>query len=357
VSPESPRRPQDGFYDEFKVDALLVSWLPNVRYLSGFTGSNGMVLLTPDSLTLFTDPRYAIQAAQESHGKVVVAKGPLVKTAVQAIKRKKLKRIGFEKSHLSFETWEGLKAMLPLGAGLKPVGSLIEKWRMIKTPEEIERIRRSVQTNSKAFAGALRTIKPGMAESELAAELDYQMRRGGAEKPSFDTIVASGVRTALPHAQPGWQRFREHEVVLIDMGATQNGYSSDMTRMAFLGKPDPKTRKIYEAVLEAQLAAIDAVREGTTGGRVDRAARQSLKSKGLDKQFVHSTGHGLGLEIHEPPRLGKKDKTRLEAGMVITIEPGVYIEGSGGVRIEDTVLVTKNGCEVLTPTSKELMVL
>ncbi|MGA2602319.1 MAG: M24 family metallopeptidase, partial [Bryobacteraceae bacterium] len=238
-----------------------------------------------------------------------------------------------------------------------PVGSLIEKWRMVKTPEEIERIRRSVETNSNAFTEAIKTIKPGMTEAELAAEIEYRMRRGGAEKPSFDTIVASGARTALPHAQPGPQRFREHEVVLIDMGATRNGYCSDMTRMAFLGKPDPKTRKMYEAVLEAQLAAIDAVREGTTGGKVDRAARQMLKSKGLDKQFVHSTGHGLGLEIHEPPRLGKKDKTRLEAGMVITIEPGVYIEGSGGVRIEDTVLVTKNGCEVLTPTSKELMVL
>ncbi len=353
----SPDQTQQSFYGEFKVDALLVSWLPNVRYLAGFTGSNGMVLLTPDSMTLFTDPRYAIQAAQESRGKVVVAKGPLVKTAVQAIKRKKLKRIGFEKSHLSFDTWEALKEMLQLGAGLKPVGALIEKWRMVKSPQEIGRIRHAVNTNSRAFTAAIKTVKPGMTEAELAAELEYQMRRGGAEKPSFDTIVASGARTALPHAQPGPQRFREHEVVLIDMGATRDGYASDMTRMAFLGKPDPNTRKIYEAVLEAQLAAIDAVREGTTGGKVDRAARQSLKSKGLDKQFVHSTGHGLGLEIHEPPRLGKKDKTRLEAGMVITIEPGVYIEGSGGVRIEDTVLVTKNGCEVLTPTSKELMVL
>lgn len=354
----SPRRsPREGFYDDFKIDALLVSSLPNVRYLSGFTGSNGMLLLTPDSMTLFTDPRYTIQAAQESRGKVVISKGPLVKSAVQAIKRKKLKRIGFEKSHLSFDTWQGLKEILPLAAGLKPVGPLIEKWRMIKTPEEIERIRRAVDTNSKAFAEAVKTVKPGMTESELAAELEYQMRRGGAEKPSFETIVASGARTALPHAQPGSQAFREHEVVLIDMGATQDGYASDMTRMAFLGRPDPKTRKMYEAVLEAQLAAIDAVREGTTGGKVDRAARQALKSRGLDKQFVHSTGHGLGLEIHEPPRLGKKDKTRLEAGMVVTVEPGVYIEGSGGVRIEDTVLVTKNGCEVLTPTSKELMVL
>jgi Xaa-Pro aminopeptidase len=342
---------------ELKVDALLVSWLPNVRYLSGFTGSNGIVLATPDSMTLFTDPRYTIQAQEESRVKVGIAKGPLINAAIQAIRRKRLKRIGFEKAHLSYETWQTLKEALPLGASLKPLASVVEQRRMVKSPEEIELICRAVRTNSAAFASAVRTIKPGMTESELAAELEYQMRRRGAEKPSFDTIVAAGPRTALPHAQPTSQPFRDHELLLIDMGATQDGYTSDMTRMVFLGDPDAKTRKMYSAVLEAQLSAIAAVREGVTAQQVDRAARQVLRSKGLDKQFVHSTGHGLGLEIHEAPRLGKKDKTRLAAGMVITIEPGVYVKGFGGVRIEDTVLVTKNGCEVLTPTSKELMVL
>ncbi len=228
---------------------------------------------------------------------------------------------------------------------------------MVKTTEEIKRIRRSVRTNSAAFASAVRTIKPGMTETELAAELEYQMRRRGAEKPSFDTIVAAGLRTALPHARPTGHPFGNHELVLIDMGATQDGYTSDMTRMVSLGNPDAKTRKMYDAVLEAQMSALAAVRAGVTAQRVDRAARESLRSKGLEKEFVHSTGHGLGLEIHEAPRLGKKDKTRLEEGMVITIEPGVYIKGLGGVRIEDTVLVTKTGCEVLTPTSKELMIL
>jgi Xaa-Pro aminopeptidase len=344
-------------YAELKIDALLVSWLPNVRYLSNFTGSNGMVLLTPESTTLFTDPRYTIQASEESSAKVVVAKGPLIPRAAQAIKRKRLKRIGFEKAHLSYEAWETLKEVLPLGAGLKPVGPVVEQARMVKTPAEIERIRRSVQTNSGAFASVIEKIRPGMAETELAAELEYQMRVQGAEKPSFETIVASGARTALPHAQPGAHRFRDHEVILIDMGSFQDGYASDMTRMVFLGKPDPKMRKMYEAVLKAQLAAIDAVREGVAASKVDRSARDVLKSENLEKQFVHSTGHGLGLEIHEPPRLGKKEKTRLAAGMVVTIEPGVYVKGFGGIRIEDTVLVTKNGCEVLTPTSKELKIL
>lgn len=344
-------------WDELKFDALLVSWLPNVRYATGYTGSNGLALLTPDSTTLFTDPRYAIQASQESRAKVIVAQGPLIEAAAKTIGSKRLKRIGFEKARLSYEAWQLLKELLPLGASLRPAGPLLDRRRMVKTTEEIGRIRRAVQTNSAAFEVTVAKIRPGMSESELAAELEYQMRRGGAEKPSFDTIVASGVRTALPHAQPGAERLREHELVLIDMGATQEGYASDMTRMVFLGKPAPQIRKMYEAVLEAQQAAIDAVREGTTAGKVDRAARKTLQSRGLDKAFVHSTGHGLGLEIHEPPRLGRKDKTRLEAGMVVTIEPGVYLEGVGGVRIEDTVLVTEKGCEVLTPTSKELMVL
>ena len=341
----------------WKMDALLVSSLPNVRYLSGFTGSNGLVLLTPESITLFTDPRYTIQASEESKARVIIAKGPLIHTAAQFIRRKRLKRVAFEKSHTSYETWQSLKKSLRPGATLEPAGPWIERRRMVKSASEIDKIRRAVQTNSTAFSKATKKIKPGMAESELAAELEYQMRRGGAEKPSFETIVAAGKRTALPHAQPTSERFREHELVLIDMGATQDGYASDMTRMVFLGKPDPKTRKMYEAVLEAQLASIDAVREGTTGGKVDRAARKVLESKGLGKEFVHSTGHGLGLEIHEPPRLGRKDNTPLVAGMVITIEPGAYVRGLGGVRIEDTVLVTKNGCEILTPTSKELMIL
>jgi Xaa-Pro aminopeptidase len=340
-----------------KIDALLVSHLPNVRYLTGFTGSNGVALVTGDSVTLFTDPRYTIQASEEVRCQVRIAKGPLVKDVCATIKRKRFQRIGFEKSHMTWEAWDALKNALPLGAGLKPVGRVVEQLRMLKSPEEIALIRASVNANSEAFEGAVKKIRPGLSESGLAAEIEHQMRRRGAEKPAFDTIVASGVRTALPHAQPTGQRLRENEIVLIDMGATRSGYTSDMTRMVFLGKPQPKMRLLYQAVLEAQLTAVNVVRDGVTAEHVDRAARQVLKAHGLDRAFVHSTGHGLGLEIHEAPRLGKKDKTPLQAGMVVTIEPGVYVQGTGGIRIEDTILVTDKGCEVLTPTSKELMIL
>ncbi len=358
--PAPPRLPNAEYKLEFgdlKIDALLVSGLPNVRYLTGYTGSNGMVLWTPELMTLFTDPRYTIQAGQESSCAVKIARGPLHLAVAHSIRRKRLKRIGFEKARLVYDSYRVLKEALPLGSSLKPIGPVVDQLRMIKSDREIDKIRRSVQTNSDAFERAVRQIRAGMSELELAAELDYQMRKLGAQKAAFETIVAAGVRTALPHAQPTQKRLKGDELLLIDMGACQEGYSSDMTRMLFFGKPGRKIKAMYDAVLEAQLAAIAAIRPGVSAQRVDRAARQTLKPAGLDTAFVHSTGHGLGLEIHEAPRLGKKDKTRLEVGMVITIEPGAYVEGTGGVRIEDTVLVTKNGCEVLTPTSKELRVL
>jgi Xaa-Pro aminopeptidase len=193
-----------------------------------------------------------------------------------------------------------------------------------------------------------------MMERDLAAELEYRMRRLGAEKPSFETIVAGGVRSALPHAQPTSAPLRAGDLVVVDMGAFQDGYASDMTRMLFLGRPTARVKRTYRAVLEAQLAAIDCVRAGVPVAQVDRAARRVLKGYGLDRAFVHSTGHGLGLEIHEPPRIGKRDKSVLREGMAITIEPGVYLEDFGGIRIEDTVVVTAGGCDILTPTSKEL---
>ena len=344
-------------FHELKIDALVVSALPNVRYLSGFTGSNGLMLLWPGGSTLFTDPRYAIQASQEWAGSVKIARQPLALEAARFIQRKKWKRIGFEKTGLTFEGYQTLKDELPMGSSLKPVGAAIEELRAIKSPEEIEKIRRSVVLNSQAFEATVRRIKAGDSEAEIAAELEYQMRRRGAQHAAFETIVAAGERTALPHAQPTGRRLANNELLLIDMGASLDGYASDMTRMLFLGRPGTAVRSMYRAVLEAQLEATASVREGVTAQHVDRAARRVLKEHGLEKAFVHSTGHGLGLEIHEPPRIGKKDRTPLKAGMAITIEPGAYLQGIGGIRIEDTVVVTRNGCEVLTPTPKELMLL
>jgi Xaa-Pro aminopeptidase len=341
---------------ERKLDGLLVAFSPNLRYLTGFTGSNGSLLVLGGKSILFTDPRYQIQAAQEVACRVKIAKGPLLADVAAAIARLRLKRIGYEPARMTCDAYESLKSLLPMKASLEPVKGWIEELRMVKSPAEIALIRRSVQTNSRAFEQAVARVRPGMTEQDLAAELEYRMRRLGAEKPAFETIVAAGVRSALPHAQPTAARLQPRDLVLVDMGAQQDGYCSDMTRMLFLGTPIAKVKRVYRAVLEAQLAAIATVRAGASTAAVDRVARKVLRGYGLDRAFVHSTGHGLGLEIHEPPRLGKRDKARLRAGMAITIEPGVYLEGFGGIRIEDTVVVTENGCEILTPTSKELRV-
>jgi Xaa-Pro aminopeptidase len=233
----------------------------------------------------------------------------------------------------------------------------VERLRTIKSTAEIGTIRASVQLNSAALEKALKQFKPSMSEVDFAAEIEYRMRRLGADGTAFETIVASGPRTALPHARPTDRAINTDQLLLVDMGARVAGYCSDMTRTHAVGKLNSKVRRMYRAVLESQLAAIDAVKPGTTCTAVDRAAREVLRGYGWDKLFIHSTGHGLGLEIHENPRVGRKDKTKLEEGMVITIEPGLYLEEVGGIRIEDTVVVAKSGCEVLTPTGKELVVL
>ena len=333
---------------DLKLDALLVTSLHNVRYLTGFTGSSANVLLYRDGhATLFTDPRYTVQSKQQVNCAVKIAKGPLTKSILAEITRTRATRIGFEPDHMTVARKEGFKSLRLIPA---PEG-LIAKLRMVKDEGEIALIRTAAILNSKALERALKHLKPGMTETALAAEIDYESRKLGADGPAFDTIVAAGERAALPHARPGKSKIGPG-MLLIDMGAFCEGYASDMTRMVHVGPTPAKYKQIYRAVLEAQLAAIAAVRPGATASSIDRAARRTLKQHGLEREFVHSTGHGLGLEIHEAPRLGKSDKTKLEPGMVITIEPGVYMEGWGGIRIEDAVLVTKTGHEILTPTPK-----
>jgi Xaa-Pro aminopeptidase len=341
---------------ELKLDALLVTSLHNVRYLTGFTGSSANVLLYRDGrAVLFTDPRYTVQSKQQVNCAVKIAKGPLTKAVTAELARSRAVRIGFEPDQINVARMQGLGRALPSRARLIAVPEgLITKLRMVKDAGEIALIRAAVLLNSRALELALRRFRPGMTETGLAAEIDYQSRKLGANGPAFDTIVAAGVRAALPHARPGNARIGAG-MVLIDMGAFCEGYASDMTRMIHVGKADAKYRRAYGAVLEAQLSAIAAVKPGATAASVDRAARRTLKKHGLEKAFVHSTGHGLGLEIHEAPRLGKSDTSLLEPGMAITIEPGVYVEGWGGIRIEDTVLVTETGCEILTPTPKDLV--
>ena len=330
------------------LDAIVVSTLIQIRYYTGFKGSNALLLVSNKGNILFTDPRYTTQAAQESNCPVTIVNGPLFKALASKLKSLKAKRIGFEDTKISYTLYRGLAEL----GELVPLGDAIEKPRWVKTPQEIAAIRASVELNSKALDQAMKRFKIGMKEMDLASEIDYQMRKLGAESNAFDTIVASGPHSALPHAHPRNVRIEAGSYLLIDMGACLNGYMSDMTRTFGVASVPRKAIRIYKAVLEAQLAAIDAVRPGKLAGQIHAAAVKVLKSHGLDQFFIHSTGHGLGLEIHEAPRMGKKDKTPLETGMAITIEPGVYEPGFGGVRIEDTVLVTEKGVEVLTKTQK-----
>jgi Xaa-Pro aminopeptidase len=342
--------------DDYRVDALLVNGLPNICYLTGFTGSNALLLLdSEDGATLFTDPRYTTQAASECDCPVTtVRKGSVFDAAAKAIIKRRYRRVGFEQNRLSWHAWNSLRNALGKPFDLQPVDQAIERLRMVKDAAEIECIRVSVEVNSRAFEAAIGTFRAELEEAEFAAEIDYQMRLLGASGPAFETIVASGPHAALPHAKPQHRPILRNQVVLVDMGASLDGYASDMTRTLVAGKLTPEIRRMYQATLEAQLAAIDTVRPGVEASKVDAAARKVLRTHNLDREFVHSTGHGLGLEIHESPRLGKGERTKLEPGMTITIEPGVYRPGVCGIRIEDTVLVTERGCEVLTPTPKEL---
>ena len=343
-------------FNELKIDALVISHLPNVRYLTGFTGSNALLAVTPaHGAVLYTDSRYEEQAAQQVDCPTTITRGTW-KAAAGWLKRQRVRQVGFEAAHVTVEERDWFLSYLGETAPpLAPVGRVVEQQRMVKSAGEVERISHAVQIKSLAYAAALARFKAGMTERELAAEIGYQMRRGGAEDTAFDTIVASAAQSALPHAHPSDAPIVPNRLLLIDMGARHEGYTSDMTRVVVPGRIAPADRRLYAAVLEAQLAAIDAVKPGVTAGRIDAAARGTLKKHSLDALFKHSTGHGLGLEIHEAPRLGKGDKTKLQVGMVITIEPGAYRPGQGGVRIEDTLLVTESGCRVLTPTAKQLV--
>ncbi|MFB3825282.1 MAG: M24 family metallopeptidase [Bryobacteraceae bacterium] len=339
------------------LDGLLLATGANLRYLSGFTGSNAMLLVAAGGeAILFTDPRYRIQAHAEVSCRTRVASGPLTPEVVKAVAKLRIRKLGFERARFSYDGYDQLRSRLPLKTALEPVAGVVEARRMVKSAAEIALIRQSMEIAVKAFEQSIRHARAGMREFDLAAEIDHHMRRLGAEKPSFETIVAAGARSALPHASPTAARLEPGALVLIDMGAQLEGYASDMTRMLSCGPPPAKARKLYRAVIEAQQAALAAVRAGVSSAHPDRAARRVLRAHGLERAFVHSTGHGLGLEIHEAPRLGRREKIRLQAGMTVTVEPGAYLEGYGGVRIEDTVVVTQTGCEILTRSSKELRV-
>ena len=348
------------------VDGMLITSLPNIRYLCGFTGSSGVLAFARGAWRFFTDGRYTEQAKRQvktasiqicSHS----PRSEAVQWVAEQLRKKKSPAIGVEAEHVSFLTEKRISSELRSHRGrsgyrIRPTTSLVEGLRLTKDKAEIVRIRHAVQLSSSVFNNLVRGIRPSVSENDVAAELEYLARRAGAEKMSFDTIVASGPNSALPHARPTRRRIGSGFVVL-DYGVILAGYCSDMKRTVWVGRATGEARQMYSAVLEAQLAAIAAVEPGVECQSVDAAARDVLRKHKLDKYFTHSLGHGVGLEIHEAPRLAKAQTQKLEPGMVVTIEPGVYIPGKGGVRIEDMVLVTKTGCEVLTPTPKEFLVL
>lgn len=357
ISPAEKRVQQlDRSLADLKLDSILLTHLHNVRYLCGFTGSNGLLLSIRGRRTFFTDGRYTEQAALEVYGaKVVIAKGSLIHEAARQIAAARITRLGFEADRLSVTTYQALQKTLPKSVKLVPTASIVDRIRMVKDEHELALIKEAVILGADLLTPAIETIRPGVRESEVAAEIEYAARRWGAEAMSFETIVAAGIRSALPHGRASNALIPKRGFVILDLGVILHGYCSDMTRTVHVGSISRRSKAIYRAVLEAQEAAVEAVAPGVTAGEVDHAARSVLKRAGLDRYFIHSTGHGVGLEIHEQPRIARKQADVLQPGMVITVEPGVYLPGEGGVRIEDMVVVTDRGHQVLTPATKELL--
>lgn len=349
---------------ECKLDLLLVTHLPNIRYLTGFTGSAAALLLSAEGPTLFTDGRYMTQAKEEvRHANVVIkSKSPVTAAAewLSANRRRshsKLRCLGVEREWISAAVRDQLGTVLRGKFRLRAAPPLIERARMIKDAQEIPLIRDAIHLGATLFRVACDNIRPGVREVEVAAAMEFEARRNGAEGMAFSTILAAGPRSAVVHGRASSARIPRRGFVVCDFGVILAGYCSDRTRTVHVGQPSKQARQLYATVLEAQQAAIEAVRPGVTAAEVDEAARSVLRKNKLAQYFTHSTGHGLGLEIHEAPRLAAGQSQKLEPGMVVTIEPGAYIPGKWGIRIEDVVVVTASGCKVLEPGHKELVII
>jgi Xaa-Pro aminopeptidase len=343
-----------------RFDGLLISHLPNIRYLCGFTGSAGLLLVEEAGSVFLTDVRYDIQAHEEVEAAkvVIVRKSLLAGLAERLGSRRKRARgwtIGIEAEHLTVAEKKRLTKLRPSGVKLTDAAPIVERARLVKDSDELNRIRAAVALGATLFDRALEVLRAGVKEAEVAGEMEYAARRAGAQEMSFPTIIASGARSALPHGRASDQPIARGGFVVCDFGVILAGYCSDQTRTVWVGSASEEARRAYDAVRESQQAAIDAVRPGVPVGAVDDAARKVLRKAGLGRYFTHSTGHGVGLEIHEAPRVAAGQQEILQPGMVITIEPGVYFPGKWGVRIEDMVAVTAGGCEVLTPTSKDFL--
>ncbi len=344
------------------MGGLLVTHAPDVRYLSGFTGSNGALAMAGARAVLFTDGRYTTQAKAEAKGlRVTISPKPATVAATEWLAEQGIKNCGFDSAQTTVAALTRMRSALPGNirrSFFTAADGLIARLREVKDADEIARMRRAAKVGCSLFEVALRVIAPGIPEMEVAAQLELAARRAGADGMSFETIVASGKRSSLPHGRATAAKLPRQGFCTLDFGVVLAGYCSDMTRTVHVGKATPQQRDVYHLVLDAQVAAVAAVKPGATCGEVDEAARGVLRRarfgrKSLDKFFTHSTGHGVGLEIHEGPRVASKQTQVLEPGMVITIEPGVYIPEAFGIRIEDEVLVTPRGGDVLTAASSK----
>jgi Xaa-Pro aminopeptidase len=340
-----------------RLDGLLVTQPDNRRYLSGFQAgdmnigesSGALLVLRRGRPLLLTDFRYQLAAAAEAPGcELLIYKRGLLDLLKGILPARGLKRLAFESHYFLHRTAEKLTTLTgKLGVELVATSGLVERLRLSKTAEEVARIRAAVRLNEQVFQEVFRKLQPGMTERQTAITIETLMRERGAAGPSFATIVAGGPNGAQPHAVPGDRALRPGEPIVIDMGLVLDGYCSDMTRTVVLGEPDRKTREIFRVVRQAQKAGIKAIRAGVTGAEVDRAARRIIEQAGYGPQFGHGLGHGVGLAVHEGPSLSRRYKRKLRAGMVVTVEPGIYLPDWGGVRLENMVVVTELGCEVL----------
>ncbi|HZG14916.1 MAG TPA: Xaa-Pro peptidase family protein [Candidatus Bathyarchaeia archaeon] len=342
---------------EQEVDALITENKENRFYISGFTGSTGWAIITKDEAVFVTDFRYIDQATTEAPAFQVVDNERKALEAIgQQLQKLGVKRLAIEKNHISVGTFESWKEAFST-VELVPTSGLIENLRIYKDASELDIIKQAVKIADDAFAHVLNFIRPGVREIDVALELEFFMRKQGATGVGFDSIVASGVRGALPHGRASEKVIQAGEMVTLDFGAAYKGYNSDITRTVSVGEPSDKMREIYEIVLRAQLNCVNNIKPGMTGKEGDALTRDIIAAAGYGAAYGHSTGHGLGVEVHEQPNLSAVSHTVLQPGMLVTVEPGIYITDLGGVRIEDDVLITESGCEILTQSTKELLIL
>ncbi|OCA92634.1 M24 family metallopeptidase [Pseudobacillus wudalianchiensis] len=338
------------------IDGLLVMSPYNRRYVTNFTGSAGAALISDEKAVFITDFRYVEQAGKQAEEfEIVQHKGTLYEEVVAQAKKLGIKRLGFEKAYTTFQTYETLKSLFK--EELVPVSELIEKLRLIKDNSEIKILKEAADIADAAFKHIIEFIKPGMTELEVSNELEFFMRKWGATSSSFDTIVASGKRSALPHGVASDKVIEKGDMVTLDYGAYYKGYVSDITRTVAVGEPSEQMKEIYQIVLDAQLKGMEQIRGGLTGKEADAITRDYITEKGYGEYFGHSTGHGIGLEVHEGPALSFRSDTVLKPGMIVTVEPGIYLPGVGGVRIEDDTLITDTGNETFTHSTKDLLIL